>query len=280
MVHFIPPSQRRMALLAAQTDSAPAVIHGAEGTGKGALARWIHLNGPRVGKPFVTAKRKVSLSSQFASAQGGTMEIPAIGEWPLAEQMVLLNYLKTKSIVDADGLRALANVRIIATTDQALEGRALGGLFNIELLEKLNVFRIEMPSLLERKEEFEDIVLAIVGEVTRELHKEHLRTLSNEAWESLKSYEWPGNIRELRNVLRVGVVAALGDQIELSDLPKFGPDKIDFRATREQFEKIYLVELLRSFDWEIDKTCELSKMDKPTLLNKIKQYGISRETSV
>jgi DNA-binding NtrC family response regulator len=281
MVHFIPSSQRRLALLAAQADSAPALIYGGSGTGKGAIARWIHSNGPRAAKAFLVAKQDRPLSEQILDAQGGTLTIPEMGEWPLSEQKALLGFLKTKSIsvTNSDGTSTprLVNVRIIGTTSQALEGRAQGGLFNIELLEKLNVFRIEMPSLTKRLDEFDDIVTGIVGEITREIHKEHLRKLSQESWERLRAYDWPGNLRELRNVLRIAVTAAKGDQIEVSDFPDFGYERIDFRATREQFEKVYLLELLKTFDWEIDKTCRMTRIDKSTLLSKIKHYGITAD---
>lgn len=277
MVHFIPSSQRRLALLAAQADSAPALIYGASGTGKGAIAHWIHTNGPRAARVFVTATQNKPLATQILEAQGGTLTIPEMGEWPLSEQRILLGYFKTKSVPhpEGSGMPVLANVRIIGTTSQSLDGRAQGGLFNIELLEKLNVFRIEMPPLSKRMEEFDDIVLGIMGEIARELHKEHLRTLSQEAWNRLRHYDWPGNLRELRNVLRLAVTAAKGDQIEFTDLPDFGCERIDFRATREQFEKIYILELLKTFDWEIDRTCRLTRIDKNTLLSKMKHYGIT-----
>jgi DNA-binding NtrC family response regulator len=275
MVHFIPPSQRRLVMLAAQADTAPVLISGASGTGKGGIARWIHENGPRVSRPFVVARHDQPLSAQIPLAQGGTILIPEIGEWPLAEQKALLTFLKTKSIAsDNPVVPMLLNVRVMANSSQTLEGRAQAGLFNPELLQKLNVFRIEMPPLSKRSDEFEDIVLGIIGEITREIHKEHLRGPSAEAWDGLKSYGWPGNLRELRNVLRLAVVAAKGDHIETFDLPALGSDRIDFHATREQFEKIYILELLKTFDWELDRTCQMSKMDRNTLLTKMQRYGI------
>src|SRR5206468_9655552 len=111
----------------------------------------------------------------------------------LSEQKALLDFLNTRSVRHPGDqqTRMLLNIRVIATTDQALELRAQGGLFNIELLEKLNVFRIEMPALAKRTEEFEDIVLGIIGEITRELHKQHLRSLSPDAWERMRGYDWP-----------------------------------------------------------------------------------------
>src|SRR6476620_10404967 len=103
MVHFIPSCQRRFALLAAQADSAPALIYGASGTGKGAIAHWIHSNGPRAARIFLVANPKRPLADQIPEAQGGTLTIPEIGEWPLSEQKALLSYLKTKSVPHPDG---------------------------------------------------------------------------------------------------------------------------------------------------------------------------------
>lgn len=277
MVHFIPSSQRRLALLAAQADLAPALVYGGSGTGKGAIARWIHTNGPRAGRVFLIASHEKSLTEQILQAQSGTLVVPEIGEWPLSEQKALLGFLKTKSVPHPSGenLPTLANVRIIGTTSQALEGRAQGGLFNAELLEKLSSFRIEMPPLTKRSDEFEDIVLGILGEIARELHREHLRVFSPEAWNRLHSYDWPGNLRELRNVLRLATASAKGNQIETTDLPDFGYSRIDFRSTREEFEKVYILELLKSFNWDIQQTCKLTRIDQETLLNKIKHYGIT-----
>src|SRR4051794_13768169 len=111
MVHFIPPSQRRLALLAAQAETAPVLIYGASGTGKGAIARWIHANGPRGAYTFLIANQSKSLVDQIVEAQGGTLAIPEMGEWPFAEQKMLLGYLKTKSVPRSDGgnMPVLAN---------------------------------------------------------------------------------------------------------------------------------------------------------------------------
>ncbi len=283
IVQFIPPSLRRLVMLAAQVDSAPVLVSGAAGTGKGGITRWIHDNSARVTLPFIIANHDTRLTEQLPKAQSGTLLVPEIGEWPLGEQKVLLEFLETKSIPhpQSNEMPMLLNVRLMTTTSQSLEGRAQGGLFNIELLEKLNVFRIEMPPLSKRSEEFEDIVLELIQETTRELHKEHLRTLSPETWEQLKSYDWPGNLRELRNVLRLAVVAATDHRIEASHLPDFGHNQIDFRATREEFEKTYILELLKTFNWQIDTTCRMTRMDKKTLLSKIEKYGIgSSEVSI
>lgn len=277
MVHFIPPGQRKLARMAAQTDSAPALISGASGTGKGAIARWIHNNGPRASGAFVEARNDRPFSTQAALAQAGTLVIHEIGEWPLAEQMSILGFLKARAVQHPGNSTptGVPDPRIIATTSQALDGRAQGGLFNRELLEKLNVFRIEMPPLCKRADEFDEIALGILEEITRELRKGLSRGIAPEACQALKSYDWPGNLRELRNVLRIAVIAANGDRVESAHLPNFGSDRIDFRATREQFEKGYLLELLNSFDWDLDKTCQAGLMSRDSLLSKMKQYRIT-----
>lgn len=276
MVHFIPPTQRRLVILAAQADTAPVLICGESGTGKGAIAKWIHQNGPRAGFSFVEANHDTPLVAQIPAAQGGTLVVPELAEWPLSEQMALLRFLKTKTLRH-NGVPMLTNIRVVATSSPKIDSRAQGGLFNSELLEALNVFRIEVPSLSDRLEEFEDIVLSLLTEIASDVHKEHLRSMSREAWSVLRGYDWPGNIRELRNVLKIAVLAAKADEIEAQDLPDFGHDRIDFRATREQFEKIYLMELLKTFDWQIDRTCRMARMDKETLLAKIDKYGIQVE---
>lgn len=276
IVSFIPPNRRRLALLAAQADDMPVLILGASGTGKGAISRWIHQNSPRSTRPFIELDKKQCLSQQFLSAQGGAILIPEIGDWNLREQGILLTYIHSRSIPhpDAPSMKMLVNVRVMATTSRNLDARAQGGLFNAELLKKLSACRLEMPTLSERLDEFEDIALGILAEITRELHREHIAGFHQEVWTRFKEYPWPGNIRELRNVLRAAVISCSQDEITLSDLPDFGIEKAGFRSKREAFEKLYLTELLRTFHWKIDKTCQASRMSRESLLNKIKSYEI------
>lgn len=277
MVHFIPSNQRRLVILASQADTAPVLICGGPGTGKSAVAQWIHANGPRAGFPYVVANHDSPLVDQIPSARSGTLLIQELTDWPLSEQKILLQFIKTKTISNLNGLSQLIHVRIIATSGHGVYSRAQGGLFNSELLDELNSFRIEMPELSERIEEFDDITLGVLSEITREVQKQYLRILSPEAWQVLRAYDWPGNIRELRNVLRVAVMSAQGDQIEAQNFPDFGHERVDFRASREQFEKVYLLELLKTFNFEIERTCRVTRMDRNVLLAKINKYQISLE---
>jgi len=280
IVQFIPSSQRKLVFLAAQTDSAAVLVIGSSGTGKSALARWIHQNGPRAAGPLITLKKDETLSSQLVLAHGGSLVIPEIGELSLTDQKNLLDSLKNKVVnigTPESPVQRIINARIIATTSQSLEGRAQGGLFNRELFLKLNVFRVEMPDLSDRPQEFREITTELLDEIKSELHREYLKGISDEAFKKLEKYDWPGNLRELRNVLRIAVITCKTEQIEVSDLPDFGPGKIDFLATREEFEKIYLTELLNTFDWKIDKTAEATRIDQHSLKSKIERYGIIRE---
>lgn len=280
MVYFIPSSQRKIALAAAQADDEPVLVIGGTGTGKGALAKWIHQNSPRAAQSLIMATRERTLAEQLRDCNGGTLIIDDITNYPMSEQLVLLNFLKNKSVPHpsksspSNALPMIVNVRIISTSVPQIDSRARAGMFNDELLLRLSKNRIEMPNLADRADEFEDITMGILSEITHELHKEYIKGFTETAWRKLREYDWPGNLRELRNVLRMSVVSSEGDRVDLKDLPDFGHDKINFQATRSEFEKIYLSELLKSFNHDLDKTARAARMERITLLEKLKRLGL------
>lgn len=280
MVYFIPASQRKIALNAAQADDEPVLIIGGSGTGKGALAKWIHQNSPRSAQSCIMATRDRTLAEQIRECNGGTLVIDDMTNYPVAEQMVLLNFLKNKAVPhpqksgSATVMPMIVNVRIIATSVPQIDSRARAGMFNDELLLRLSKNRIEMPGLAEREDEFEDIALGILSEITHELHKEFIKGFSEKVWGQLRAYDWPGNLRELRNVLRIAVLSCEGERVEVKDLPDFGHDKINFQATRAEFEKVYLSELLKSFNHDLDKVTRASRMERVTLMEKLKKHGL------
>jgi DNA-binding NtrC family response regulator len=278
MVYFIPSSQRKIALTAAQAVDEPVLVIGGSGTGKGALAKWIHQNSPRAAQHYVIATRERTLAEQIRDCNGGTLVLDDITNYPVSEQVVLLNFLKTKAVPHAQknspSVPMIVNVRIIATSGPQIDSRARAGMFNDELLLRLSKNRIEMPSLADREDEFEDIAMGILQEITYELHKEFIKGFSETVWRQLRDYDWPGNLRELRNVLRMAVVSCDHDRVEVKDLPDFGHDKINFQATRSEFEKIYLTELLRSFNHDLDKVARAGRMERVALMEKLKRHGL------
>lgn len=275
MVYFIPPGQRRIVMLAAQSD-APVLIVGAAGSGKGAIAKWIHDHGVRASRGFVIASRDLPLLEQIIPAHGGTFVIPEIAERPLGEQHALYTFLSSKSVPHpkTPSTPMLLNVRIIALTVHSLDHRTQAGLFSDDLLKKLNVFRVEMPDLSKRAHEFEDIAFGLLREITHELGKDFVRDFSDEAWKALKAYDWPGNIRELRNVVRLSVLRAAGDKVEPRDLPEFQQSRTDFRATREEFERVYLSELLATCQQDLTLAARLSRTDVETLRARLERHGL------
>ena len=277
MVYFIPSSQRKIALSAAQSDDEPVLVIGGTGTGKGALAKWIHKNSPRAAQICIMATRDRTIAEQIRDCNGGTLIVDDIANYPVSEQMVVLNFLKTRAVPQTQkgvNVPMIANVRIIATAVPQIDSRARAGMFNDELLLRLSKNRIEMPNLAEREDEFEDIAMGILQEITQELHKEFIKGYSETAWRKLRDCDWPGNLRELRNVLRMAAVSCDSERIELRDLPDFGHDKINFQATRSEFEKIYLSELLKSFNHDLDKTARAARMERVTLMEKLKLHGL------
>jgi len=261
-VHLLPRDQIASLDAAAKNAQSPVLISGAPGTGKGQIARWIHLHGPRASKPMVIAHHRYSLAKQILEAETGSLILQEVGEWPLADQKKLLEHLATGQ-----------GARIIASTDQNLEKRAQAQLFNSQLLAVLSKSRMEMPALSKRTHEFEQITHVLIAELAREVGKIAPR-LSSEAWNKLKSYDWPGNLRELRNVLKVALTTFKAGQLEESDIPQFGYDRLEFHATRESFEKTYIQELFRTCDGNLQKASELSGMPPSVIAAKAEKYGI------
>lgn len=261
-VHFLPLNQKDALEAAASHSQNPVLISGAPGTGKGQIARWIHLHGPRASRPMVIAHHRHALSRQILEAGDGSLILQEIGEWPLADQRAVLAHLRSGQ-----------GARIIASTDQNLEKRSQAGFFVAELLTLLSRHRIEMPALSRRRDEFRTITAGLVAELSREISRE-APGVSDAAWTKLEAYDWPGNLRELRNVLKIALTTCQGGQLEEADFPQFGYDRTEFHATREAFERTYLEELLRACQGDVSRAAELSGMPESAIQAKAKKYGL------
>jgi DNA-binding NtrC family response regulator len=199
--------------------------------------------------------------------------------FPKEQLLLLLDYLKHRSVKSKEhpNLRIMANTRIVCTSSEIAnkeiwryEGviRSLVGFLEI---------RMDVPRLCRRMDEFESIAIELLKEICVELQKQHVLGFDAQAMLKLKQYLWPGNIRELRNVLKMAAMVTQTDQIQLFDLPEFEMNTTLFQANRENFEKAYILELLRTFEWDIQKTAERIRMNKDDLLFKIQHYGIDFE---
>jgi DNA-binding NtrC family response regulator len=289
-VSFVPPSERRLALLAAQSESTPVLIHGANGTGREGLALWIHAHSARAAlKPISLKNSKTSegvssprmdLVEAIRKGHGNTLLLNEVSDWSLEDQEILSSYLKTRTLVTS-GVPELLQTRIIATTRYDLGARVQAGLFSAQLLDRLSTFVLHTPALHQRQDELEEIVLEILSEIGREHHLEHIRGLSREAWQKIKSHTWPGNIRELRNALRLATVRCKIHEIQVEDLPPLDGLALEegspLLAARDDFDRALMKEILDSVGWDLSTAAGLLKISPHQLSERLKKSGLQAE---
>jgi len=212
----------------APTDST-VLIAGETGTGKELIARAIHKASKRSDHAFVSVNCAAIPPSlipselfghekgaftgaagrrlgRFELAEGGTIFLDEVGELPLETQVALLRVLQEHEFARVGGNRSIkANVRVIVATNRDLEGAIVAGAFRSDLFYRLNVFPIEMPPLRQRKEDIPMLVQYFIDRYARELGK-NIRNMNKDSLDLFQSYTWPGNIRELRNVIERSII--------------------------------------------------------------------------
>jgi transcriptional regulator with GAF, ATPase, and Fis domain len=235
---------RRMLELARKVAPSPSavLIRGESGTGKELLAEAIHQASPRAGQPFVkvhcAALSQTLLESElfghvkgaftgadrdrvgrFEQANGGTLFLDEIGDINLEVQTKLLRVLQEMTFERVGSSHPIhVDVRILAATHQDLEGLIRAGRFREDLYYRLNVIALRVPSLRERKEDIFELALHFLAVHARRMEKA-VSYLEDEVIERLVSHDWPGNIRELENVVEHAVVLADGPAVTVADLP-------------------------------------------------------------
>jgi len=218
------------------------LINGESGTGKELVARALHRHSPRADKPFIalntaaiprdlleselfghergaftgaTAARR----GRFEQADGGTLFLDEIGDMPPECQTRLLRVLADGEFYRVGGQTPIqVDVRIIAATHQNLEERVKAGLFREDLFHRLNVIRIHLPSLRERREDIATLTRHFLLQAAQEMQMEP-KVLRQEVGEYLSRLDWPGNVRQLENTCRWLTVMASGREIHIDDLP-------------------------------------------------------------
>jgi len=221
---------------------ATVLINGESGTGKELVARALHRHSPRAGKPFIAintaAIPKELLESElfghergaftgaqnmrrgrFEQAEGGTLFLDEIGDMPSDLQTRLLRVLSDGHFYRVGGHQPIkANVRIIAATHQDLDSRVKQGMFREDLFHRLNVIRIRLPALRERREDIPLLAKYFLQKSARDLGVEPKR-LADAAMKYLMSHDFPGNVRQLENLCHWLTVMAPGTGVDIADLP-------------------------------------------------------------
>ncbi len=297
--------------LVAPTDMTVLIL-GESGTGKEVMAKTIHEQSKRKGKPFVAVDcgalpkelaaselfghKKGSFTGaigdkigHFEAANGGTLFLDEIGNLSYENQIKLLRVLqerKVKKIGDTKDLDV--DVRIIVATNEDLKKGVVAGTFREDILFRINEFQIDLPSLRERKGDLSDFASHFLNVSNEELGKDIL-SYSDEVLEKFKLYHWPGNLREMKNVVKRAALLSNGKNIELKDLPQeiVTPSYFqeleseedsaftDLKSVAENAEKKAILAVLARTGYNKSKTAEILKVDRKTLYNKITAYGIS-----
>ncbi len=290
---------------------ASVLITGASGTGKELIANAIHYNSPRKDKPFISincgALTETLLESElfghekgaftgaismkkgrFELADEGTLFLDEVGEMPPPLQVKLLRVLQEMAFERVGGTKTIdVDVRILSASNRNIEQDVKEGNFREDLFYRLNVIHIEVPSLRERGEDIRLLVHHFLEKYGADEKKEKLR-LSSEAWKTLFNHDWPGNIRELENVIERAVVLNNSGLIEPEDFPsylsgaekdldieRFIPADAPLQRMLEQIEAQHIKRaLIRSNNVQAH-AAEMIGITKSLMQHKMKKYNIT-----
>ncbi|MDX1778709.1 MAG: sigma-54 dependent transcriptional regulator, partial [Thermodesulfobacteriota bacterium] len=295
------------------TSKANVLITGESGTGKELVARAIHSNSPRSRGPFITINcggvpeqlleselfgyTKGSFTGAltdkiglFEAADKGTIFLDEIGDLPLALQVKLLRIVQEKSFKPVGGTKEISvDVRIISATNINLEEQVIKGTFREDLFYRLNVIHIRIPPLRERKEDIPILAQHFLEHYSRESGKE-IRTISSYALKSLLDYSFPGNVRELENIVERSVALETSNIIlpesltlsrykrdkengELSD-SDIPPEGIDLEQVVGKLEKQLLLKALQKTNGEMKQAAKLLNIPYRSIRYRLEKYGI------
>jgi DNA-binding NtrC family response regulator len=288
---------------AAARSQSTVLILGESGTGKEVLARAIHLESPRAAGAFVAvscaALPETLLESElfghergaftgavarrkgkFESAGGGTLFLDEIGDISPKLQLDLLRVLEDRRFTRVGGTESIeVDVRIIAATNRDLRKAVADGKFREDLFYRLNVVPISLIPLRDRREDIPLLVEDLLERLNAEQSR-HVEGVAAEAMAHLVAHDWPGNIRELRNVLERALVVATGSTLQTSDFgfvsePSVEIDRVG-PLSLEEIERRHIANVLRHTDGNVSQTARILGIDRVTLYNKMRKYALKR----
>lgn len=276
------------------------IITGESGTGKELIARAIHTNSPRKFFPMVSvhcgALSEDLLESElfghekgaftgamynrkgrFEMADGGTIFLDEIGTISPKMQVELLRVLEAKAFTRVGGNKEIkSDFRVICATNRDLQQMVQEGSFREDLFYRLNVVNISIPSLRERKEDISELVDHFIKKYCTSMSRDMI-SIDPAALKRLKEYDYPGNVRELENMIERAIVIGNGREIRLMDLPLNQDIVSTSNDSLHDLEKKYVQQTLNKFNWNISRTARALKIDRVTLYNKIRKYGLKEK---
>ncbi|WP_316762960.1 sigma-54 dependent transcriptional regulator [Pedobacter aquatilis] len=292
--------------LVAPTDMS-VIIQGESGTGKEFAARTLHQQSKRAGKPFVAIdcgalSKDLAASElfghvkgaftgalsdkkgQFEAANGGTIFLDEVGNLSYEVQIKLLRALQERVIQPLGSTKQVAvDVRIITATNDDLNNSIQQGEFREDLYHRLNEFKIQLPALRDRGSDLELFINHFIQLSNRDLDR-NVKSISADAKSLLLNYDWPGNLRELSNVIKRMVLLSPGDIAQVNALPDemtiavnqqtLPGSSSDLKAVNEQNEKTLIAETLIKAKYNKSKAAKMLNIDRKTLYAKMERYGI------
>ena len=293
----------------AKTD-VTVLIYGESGTGKELIAKTLHENSSRSEKPFVAINcgaiplslmeselfghekgaftdAKESHPGIFEQANSGTLFLDEIGELQTDGQVKLLRVLEDRKVTRIGSKKAIpVDVRIVAATNRNLEEEVLKGRFRLDLLYRLNVFVVQIPPLRERKEDIPLLVDFFINKYNRLLNIK-IQSISREAMDYIKAYDWPGNIRDLDNAIQSAMILSSAGIICPEQLPlrvkgypqgiaasANEPPETGIKEVNAQVERELILEALKKHNYNRTLTATALNISRKTLFNKMRQYEL------
>lgn len=278
------------------------LINGSSGTGKEYVAHRIHQLSKRNNKPFIAVDcgsipKELAASEffghvkgsftgaltdktgAFVAANGGTIFLDEIGNLSYEVQIQLLRALQERKIRPVGSTQEISvDIRLISATNENLEQAIEKGTFREDLYHRINEFTLRMPDLKERKEDILLFANFFLDQANKELDK-HLIGFDPKASQALQSYHWPGNLRQMKNIVKRATLLAQGSFITLAELgtelleaPSFNTTNMALR--NEETEKEHILKALRQTGNNKSKAAQLLDIDRKTLYNKLKLYNI------